>query len=207
MPSRPGSTPAANSLPMLVLVMMPYSTSTMRGGIRMPSVPPAATRRCRGLRVAVTRICGIATLAMVAAVARLEPQTRRSRRRRRWSPSRGRRAGADKRSRPRRGPRTSRRGRRGAHQDEHRDDRVVVAHHRVGGDGADALERRGHPDDPAEAERADEAEREADGNAQEEEREQPDEGEEHRHLRPCPAATGPARAGRSRPTGGEAPPR
>ncbi len=42
MPISPGSTPAANSAPMLVSVMMPYSTSTVDGGIRMPSVPPAA---------------------------------------------------------------------------------------------------------------------------------------------------------------------
>jgi len=40
--SRPGTTPAMNSLPMSCWVMMPYTTSTVDGGSMAPRVPPTA---------------------------------------------------------------------------------------------------------------------------------------------------------------------
>ena len=44
------------------------------GGIRMPSVPPAATEPVASLgSYPILRICGSATVVMVAAVAMLEP--------------------------------------------------------------------------------------------------------------------------------------
>ena len=39
---RPGIKPAMNMSPMDCPVMIPYSTMTVLGGMRMPSVPPAA---------------------------------------------------------------------------------------------------------------------------------------------------------------------
>lgn len=40
--SRPGMMPAMNSLPIELLVSEPYTIMFTLGGIRMPSVPPAA---------------------------------------------------------------------------------------------------------------------------------------------------------------------
>ena len=42
--SSPGTMPAMNRPPIEVSVVTPYSTIGPEGGIRMPSVPPAATR-------------------------------------------------------------------------------------------------------------------------------------------------------------------
>ena len=41
--SRPGTTPAMNRRAINSSTSAPYSTMTMLGGIRMPSVPPAAS--------------------------------------------------------------------------------------------------------------------------------------------------------------------
>ena len=41
--SRPGMIPAMNSLPIELLVSDPYTIMFTLGGIRMPSVPPAAS--------------------------------------------------------------------------------------------------------------------------------------------------------------------
>jgi hypothetical protein len=40
---RPGMMPAMNSLPIELLVSEPYTIMFTLGGIRMPSVPPAAS--------------------------------------------------------------------------------------------------------------------------------------------------------------------
>jgi hypothetical protein len=39
----PGKTPAIKSFPIETSVCMPYTMSTILGGISMPKVPPAAT--------------------------------------------------------------------------------------------------------------------------------------------------------------------
>src|SRR5690606_38133721 len=65
-----------NSLSMSVLVMMPYSTSAIDGGMRMPSVPPAAIDPVARVSLYPNlRMEGMVTRDMVAAVARLEPHT------------------------------------------------------------------------------------------------------------------------------------
>ena len=41
-PSRPGIIPAKNNCPISWLVIIPYKTSIIEGGIKIPKVPPAA---------------------------------------------------------------------------------------------------------------------------------------------------------------------
>ena len=67
--------PAMNMSPMDCPVMMPYSTMTVLGGMRMPSVPPAAMQPvARVLAYLNLRISGKATTPMVTAQATEEPQ-------------------------------------------------------------------------------------------------------------------------------------
>ena len=68
-------TPAMNMSPMDCPVMMPYSTMTVLGGMRMPNVPPAAMQPvARVLAYLNFRISGMATTPMVTAQATEEPQ-------------------------------------------------------------------------------------------------------------------------------------
>ena len=72
----PGRMPAMNSLPMLSSVRIAYSTKPVDGGMRMPSVPPAATDPVASPSPYPKRfICGSATLPIVTAVATDDPDT------------------------------------------------------------------------------------------------------------------------------------
>src|SRR3989339_379982 len=71
----PGRIPAIKSFPMDSSVSIPKIMNPMLGGIRMPRVPPAATQPVARLRsYPYFLISGTATLAMVAPVAREDPQ-------------------------------------------------------------------------------------------------------------------------------------
>ena len=72
----PGIMPAANNLPILVWVKIPYMTNKTLGGISIPSVPPAAIEpAAKPSSYPNLRMEGMATLDIVAAVARDEPHT------------------------------------------------------------------------------------------------------------------------------------
>ena len=75
--SRPGTMPAMNRRAINSSTSAPYRTMMMLGGIRMPSVPPAAIDAEHGLaaRSRADSISGMATVPTVAAVATLEPET------------------------------------------------------------------------------------------------------------------------------------
>ena len=45
-PSTPGSKPAKKSWPISWLVIIPYKTSIIDGGIKIPKLPPAANCSC-----------------------------------------------------------------------------------------------------------------------------------------------------------------
>ena len=71
----PGMTPPMNKRPIEVSVSKPYMIMAMLGGMRMPSVPPAA----REPRTIFSLYCcfwnaGNATVPIVAPVATLEPE-------------------------------------------------------------------------------------------------------------------------------------
>ena len=71
----PGSIPAMNSLPMDCSVSIPYTINTVLGGIRIPRLPPAATVPvARPISYPYFFISGSVTVAMVAAVALVEPE-------------------------------------------------------------------------------------------------------------------------------------
>ena len=70
----PGSTPATNRRPMLSSVRIAYTTNPIEGGIRMPSVPPAATAPvARESSYPKRRISGSDTRPMVSAEASDDP--------------------------------------------------------------------------------------------------------------------------------------
>jgi hypothetical protein len=72
---KPGMNPAAKRRPMETSATDPYMIMLMLGGMRMPSVPPAAMEpsTMRSLyRLALN--AGMATTPMVAAVATLDPE-------------------------------------------------------------------------------------------------------------------------------------
>jgi hypothetical protein len=76
-PSRmPGTTPAMNSLPTEVSVAAPYTTITMDGGIRMPSVPALQiTPAAKGCEYPALTMPAMTIEPTATTVAGDEPET------------------------------------------------------------------------------------------------------------------------------------
>src|SRR3989339_365784 len=70
----PGRIPAMNNFPMDCSVRMPYTIKMVDGGINIPRLPAAATvPAARPMSYLYRFISGMVTVAMVAAVALVEP--------------------------------------------------------------------------------------------------------------------------------------